>query len=830
MTMSGASVSIRVRIPAELAEERPLPWALSRLRDALSERGATMTDGPADIVVGIAREEGATDGAFSFQPTPDGLVIRGAASGLAYGITEIADRVRWGDEVATVLRAVQAGEFSPATPVRSVLRAFVSDAFDLDWYRDPEFWTSYLDHLAENRINRVQLSLGMAYNYSHDQGVYDNYLHFAYPFLVQVPGRDVRATGVDAEEQAKNIEALRVASSSAAERGIEFFLGLWNHAVQPELETNPNLRYPITGLAQEDAAEYAAEALSAILEDCPGIAGVTFRVHYEGGVHEADRTSFWTTVFRGIAACGRPVKLDMHAKGVDAELLDAAHGVVDDVTLSAKYWAEHQGLPYHQARVRDLERARPADTGALSGVTQNTRRFTRYGYGDFLTTERDTGLIFRIWPGTQRFLLWADPKLFAGYGRQATIGGAQGIELCEPLTFRGRKNSGQGPRDLYIDPDLHQSSSDDWRKYEYTYRLWGRLLYNPDADPEEWRRYLRATVGEAAEFALSAASRILPLTTVSLGLSASCNYYWPEVNTNLPLLAKPDNCYAFDTPEPFDWAAVSPFDPELFGTTRQYVTGLLADAPSEKFAPIWVAESLEGLIDTANAAADGVTGRDPRQRRIAIDVAIVTRIGRMFASRLRAGVQFDFFERTADQGRLAAALAHLERARDALAEVVRIADGVYFRDLAFGDRPTERGHWRDRLVQLDDELTELRALLTDTDVEIAADPISVAVPTGGIYLSEAVVSGAFRLDVRGLPGGSELTFHTRPLNQGAEWEAIDVAVAADGTACFDVPLKIAAAYPLQWYATARMLGHAPINLPVLGDDLCGMPYRVVSAL
>ena len=31
----------------------------------------------------------------------------------------------------------------------------------------------------------------------------------------------------------------------------------------------------------------------------------------------------------------------------------------------------------------------------------------------------------------------------------------------------------------------------DFEKYLYTYRLWGRLGYNPDANPEIWRRALR---------------------------------------------------------------------------------------------------------------------------------------------------------------------------------------------------------------------------------------------------------------------------------------------------------------------------------------------------
>ena len=87
--------------------------------------------------------------------------------------------------------------------------------------------------------------------------------------------------------------------------------------------------------------------------------------------------------------------------------------------------------------------------------TQNERRFTRYGIGDFLREDRDYDLVFRIWPGTQRLLLWGDPGLAAGIGRLGTIGGARGVELCEPLTFRGRKTTGTADgRDPYLDAAL----------------------------------------------------------------------------------------------------------------------------------------------------------------------------------------------------------------------------------------------------------------------------------------------------------------------------------------------------------------------------------------
>ena len=178
------------------------------------------------------------------------------------------------------------------------------------------------------------------------------------------------------------------------------------------------------------------------------------------------------------------------------------------------------GLPYHQAAIRELER-RPPPAGAAASL-ERQRRFTRYGYGDYLREDRRYGVIFRIWPGTQRLLLWGDPALAAGYGRYAQFCGSQGLELCEPLSFKGRMGSGvAGRRDAYADASL-AAAGGDWRKHQYTYRLWGRLLYDPAAPRgrhppvsrgaiRRWRTRLPGRLGGRQSRAAPAHHRSRPL-------------------------------------------------------------------------------------------------------------------------------------------------------------------------------------------------------------------------------------------------------------------------------------------------------------------------------
>jgi hypothetical protein len=189
----------------------------------------------------------------------------------------------------------------------------------------------------------------------------------------------------------------------------------------------------------------------------------------------------------------------MHAKGIDQKMIDVAMETGMPVKISPKYWAEHQGLGYHQAAIRELEMPRDSDRiDPVFSLSNGSRRFLRYGYGDLYQQGRRYGLLYRMWAGTQRMLLWGDPASAAAFGEASHFLGADGVELCEPLFFKGRQGTGRpGGRCGYADASLNPAGG-DWRKYEYTYRVWGRLLYNPKADPDQWRRYLRSTFGPAA--------------------------------------------------------------------------------------------------------------------------------------------------------------------------------------------------------------------------------------------------------------------------------------------------------------------------------------------
>ncbi len=485
-----------------LLKSPPVQWAAEQLRETLQARGVNVRtftridDAPAGtdcILIGsggsaVVRAALAASGATLPNAAESLALVRGRVAnravllvsgadvrGLVYAALEVADRAAYASDPTAAWRSIDRVVEQPANPIRSVARLFSSDVEDKGWFYDREFWRRYLSMLVAQRFNRFSLTLGLGYN--APRNVPDSYFYFAYPFLLAVPGYEVSARGLPDAERDRNLAMLRWIGEETTARGLHFQLGLWTQAY--EFINSPDVNYPIVGLTPQTHGPYCRDALQRLLEACPAIQGVTFRCHSESGIPQGSY-EFWPLIFEGVARCGRRVEIDIHSKGIEHSLLAMALKTGLPVNVSPKYWAEHMGLPYHQTAIQKGEkfRAVPGKTATI----EQARRFTRYGYADYLREDRRYGVLYRMWPGTQRFLLWGDPAMAAGYGRLAHFCGSLGLELCEPLSFKGRIGSGRaGDRNGYADARLRPAGG-DWEKHLITYRQWGWLLYNPDTD------------------------------------------------------------------------------------------------------------------------------------------------------------------------------------------------------------------------------------------------------------------------------------------------------------------------------------------------------------
>ena len=759
------------------------------------------------------------------------LACAGDARGLVYALLELADRVRHPGAPGGPLAFTRPIVDRPANEVRSVMRQFVSEPLDKGWFHDREMWPPYLTMLAGERFNRLHLAFG--FGYDSLQQVSDSYLLFAYPFLLDVPGYKVRATNLPDAERDRNLEALRFISEQTVARGLEFQLGIWMHGYQ--LVNSPRARYLIEGLNADNHAVYCRDALTAVLKACPAISAVALRIHGESGVAEGSY-DFWRTVFDGVKRSGRRVEIDLHAKGVDQTMIASAMDTGMRVNLSPKYWAEHRGMPYHQAAIRELEMpsAGRASTGPMA-LSEGTRIFTRYGYADLLREDRRYTVRHRVFAGTQRMLLSADALWTAAYAHAYQFCGSTGADLMEPLTCRGRRGTGDpGNRLGYADATL--ATRWDWQKYALWYRLNGRLMYDRGTNWDVWRRQMRP---QALELALAYASRILPIVTTAHMPSAACDKYWPEIYWNQPMVTVARQNPYSDSPTPRTFCNVSPLDPQLFSRISDFAGELLFGKRSGKYSPIEVAQWLEDLADSAETDFKKAGEQETAEyRRIAVDVRIQIAIGRFFAAKFRSGVMYAIYEKSDDRGALEEAVKAYRKARGAWEGMKEFAS-AYTGDLSVSDRFDERGQWNDRLALIDEDIAEMEKLVgpakASDDAKVsAAVAEAVGRPRRVIARCRHLPPPRFRrkeaLPVQIAVGGRVrgVRLYYRHVNQAERYESAEMQVEG-GIYRARIPADYTdSPYPLQYYFEVRESAEKAWLYPGFAPDLANQPYFVVG--
>ncbi|HKE21050.1 MAG TPA: hypothetical protein VKB88_01605 [Bryobacteraceae bacterium] len=869
------SVAIVVDPRDRIASSTAASWAVQSLQSAFSAAGVSsnvvpgiqaVKSGDWRIIVSGADSDVARQilrsARVSMQPGPEKLSLAtGNAGGnsallaagtdergLTYAVLELADRVRFGSSLDIKSPIVE----EPANTVRSCARCFVSDIEDKAWFYDRSMWTEYLTMLATHRFNRFNLTLGIGYNSARD--IPDSYFYFAYPFLLPVPGYNVTAVGLPDAERDRNFEMLKFISEQTVLRGLQFNLALWSHAYEwPNSDTN----YKISGLTPATHPAYCRDGLAAVLKACPGITGLSFRVHTESGIPDG-RYDFWETLFEAIKNSGRKIDLDIHAKGTDEHHIAIARATGMPVSMAPKFWAEHLGMPYHQASIREQE-FQPRTGGRRGAVPSGNsitaaRNFLRYGYGDYLKDTRQYGIIHRVWPGTQRHLLWGDPAMAAGYGRAFSFSGSLGVELFEPLSFKGRMGSGiAGGRLAYADKSLEPKW--DWQKYDYQYRVWGRYTYNPDTDADGHRRYLREQFKAASqplEAALSSASRVLPVITTTHGASGSNNSYWPEMYMNMPIVDAARAQPYSDTPDPKVFGNVSAFDPQLFSTANECAAALLEGQEAAKYNPLDVAQWLDDMSAAASKNQAQAIAASPRKdapelRRVITDIDIQAGIGKFFAYKFRSAVLWELYQQTGDKTALNEAFKAYRTARRAWASLSETAKKAYATDITYGKNANMRGHWADRITGIDGDLADMEARLNGSNAVTPAKAVDPAIVKKAVA---TVLAPPNRISLNthhtpaahfepGKPLEVSVAFNSngparkvnlmyRQADQSQRWHSVAMQ-AHDNEFRATIPADYTQSpYPLQYYFEVHTPGGSTI-FPGFSPDLSNQPYILVRS-
>jgi hypothetical protein len=672
---------------------KPADYGFSRFQESLRAKGISFKQSPSlaqtsssrVVLIGTRSESNEIEkllreGKLELSPkkealavkkikesSKDILVIAGADDrGLMYALLELVKQIEVLEKAENWFTFVKEVSENPFVPVRGMVVLLHNEDCERDWYYSKEYWNEYIGMLAENRWNSFNLV------FSHQTP----YLSPMYAFHVKVEQYpEVKAKGLTEEQRQKNLNTLRLISSMARERGIDFTLGIWQQIAWEGKHQGSKQESMVTGLTRKNMHGYTYHALLKLLKECPDIIAVQLRINHESGIDYDEQTNFFRdAVFKAIKDCGRPVLLEIRNVGLLRETLEAALDMDIPVRVSHKYWGEHMVFPYHPTRI-----------------------MWTYSYGDWLKYPQRYSNIYQVWTlGSHRLLLWGDPEFVRRFAATTTFQDSVGFEICAPLSQKGFGNA-PGAWRIFRENEREYYQW-EFQRYWSFYELFGHLTYKPDQSDEIWLRELGKRFGREATLdiaaAYSSASRVL---SYIMG-SATSNYnmgIWPEkdmgglINFYLHLM-------------PYDICRSSGF--------LENVKNCLMRNFTAKLAPDEIAVRLEKIAeDTENVIVKAETSiKAPHKEFWAtkMDFLILSSLARYHAQKIRAASCLGFYYSLGDLSLLKEAQEYAAEGINIWKELSSLGEEIYYDKLVFG--PGSIGHWKDNLLFVEKDLDELR--------------------------------------------------------------------------------------------------------------------------
>jgi hypothetical protein len=305
-----------------------------------------------------------------------------------------------------------------------------------------------------------------------------------------------------------------------------------------------------------------------------------------------------------------------------------------------------------------------------------------------------------------------------------------------------------------------------------------------------------------------------------------------------------------DTPSPKVFGNVSAFDPQLFCSVNECAGALAGGRSSAKYTPLDVAQWLEDMSTAASRNLAQAMARAPKKdapefRRMATDIEIQAGIGKFFAYKFRSGVLWSLYQNTGEKTALAEALKAYRTARQAWASMALGAKKVYAADITYGKNASMRGHWLDRIADIDADIGDMDAQFAG--VTSIAPSVTVD-PAAARKMVAAVLARPKRLSVAanhspaahfdpGKPLEISVALHSigtkrkvnllyRQADQSQRWHSAEMQTR-DNEFRSTIPADYTQSlYPLEYYFEVHEAGGSTIY-PGFAPDLSNQPYILV---
>jgi hypothetical protein len=575
------------------------------------------------------------------------LILATDIAGAMYGAMDLAEQLT----TRGSLERIEEKKASPRFATRAVKFNLPWSAYrpglaaDPHWSvcRDLAFWRRFLEMMAENRLNKLTL-----WN-----------VH-PFPYLIR-SRKYPEACPFTEQELAGWRDFWRALFRMAKELGIETYLVNWNIVV-PKAFAERHQAKELNDTS-EIVRDYTRESIAQLLREYEDLTGL--------GVTQADwmnnmtprERSEWVeqTFLAGIRESRRPVKFIYRSVLTNSpeetrRLIDEA-ALPDPVVVEVKFnWSHAYSTP-RLAITHDNE----------NGQIQSTLWDPppeRYRIAWMIRNED----IF--------ILRWGDPEFIREHIR---LNGGSFVDGY----FIG--SEGMIPaKDVSHRTSSHQTWQYGFEKQWLLYRLWGRLLYDPELPNEFFEKDLGHRYGKERGAPLLRAYSLV--SRVPLQLASFHAATWDYTLYSEGFLAPNRSRGYFEGVSPFisldELIQHEPLDPLLISIPH-YVEAFLnkRELPEGKKTPLEFGEKTEkecrealGVIAGLRAGATLENGALECELN---DLETWSHLGFYLADKIRAGVALEIYRRTGGKSQQERAIGLLERCLSHWDEVIRLTDSHY---------------------------------------------------------------------------------------------------------------------------------------------------------
>ncbi|MBD5778815.1 hypothetical protein IEN85_04880 [Pelagicoccus sp. NFK12] len=596
-------------------------------------------------------------GPESFQIIPEGKVITvlaGDDRGLIYGAYSLIEQLRNG----TSLAAIPPSEEKPNLEFRGIKYNLPwetyrpSSALDQHYEtaRDPKYWAAFLDMMVENRFNVISL-----WNMN--------------PFTYMVKPKNFPEASPWTEEQQAEWEALyRQIFRMAKERGLDTYIVQWSIFTSEEFskahgiaERNFYPHYYVPGDTSELLRRYLRESVTQILNTYPDLDGIGIS-HGEGmaGMTPLERQKWMDDVMiAGMLDADRKVKL-IHrvpfssgtssdpgvSKDVEQVTREAMENLQD--RFDGPIWVEMKFNWSHAHSTPKLVKVHGGKLGDtyFEPLPENYKITWQARNEDFFC------------------LRWGVPSFIREHialnGKASYVGGYFiGSETYIPA----------------LDYFTVSNQTVDWdyafeRQWLF-YKLWGRLLYDPETPDSVFQDAFTYRYGDKAKNLLNAYSLA---SSTQLRLASLYDSRWDFTLYSEGFLALQGEVTKYIG---IDHLISHPTMDPAYVSISEYVETLQSGGSFsvDRITPLRLAADLERDNREALELVSKIDTSDNASLMYEVaDVKAWAHLGLHLAAKLRGGVALQTYRETGEQAQQRAAIQHLESALgewDRLIEVTR---------------------------------------------------------------------------------------------------------------------------------------------------------------